>query len=180
MNNGMPPRSRNHRLPTACDTPTSIAASSLVIPLAISHQNNRSTSRRSDGFPGDFIAALPVNAFIHPAGLPIDTSILEVLRRPVEFTQFTSWVFTRRVQDAGLAPSMGSIGDCYDNGMMESFWGRMQTELLDRRRWRTRIELANAIFEYLEIFHNRQRRHSALGMLSPVEYERLHPTLSVA
>jgi len=76
---------------------------------------------------------------------------------------------------------MGSIGDCYDNGMMESLWARMQTELLDRRRWRTRIELANAIVEYLEIFHNRQRRHSALGMLTPTEYERLHPaTLAVA
>ena len=96
-------------------------------------------------------------------------------------TQFTSWVFTRRVQEAGLAPSMGSIGDCYDNGMMESFWCRMQTELLDRSRWRTRIELANAIFEYLEIFYNRQRRHSSLAMLTPIEYERLHPTvLSVA
>jgi putative transposase len=94
--------------------------------------------------------------------------------------QFTSWVFTRRVHESGLVPSMGSIGDCYDNGMMESFWGRMQTELLDRRRWRTRIELANAIFEYLEIFYNRQRRHSSLGMLSPVEYERLRPALSVA
>lgn len=95
--------------------------------------------------------------------------------------QFTSWAFTRRVQEAGLAPSMGSIGDCYDNGMIESFWGRMQTELLNRRRWRTRIELANAIFEYLEIFHNRQRRHSSLGMLTPIEYERLHPiALSVA
>ncbi|MEV1329878.1 IS3 family transposase [Micromonospora costi] len=95
--------------------------------------------------------------------------------------QFTSWAFTRRVQEAGLAPSMGSIGDCYDNGMIESFWGRMQTELLNRRRWRTRIELANAIFEYPEIFHNRQRRHSSLGMLTPIEYERLHPiALSVA
>jgi hypothetical protein len=66
---------------------------------------------------------------------------------------------------------MGTIGDCYDNGMMESSWGRMQTELLDRRRWKTRIELANAIFDYLEIFHNRQRRHSSLGMLTPNEYE---------
>ncbi|TDB73606.1 IS3 family transposase [Micromonospora sp. KC723] len=95
--------------------------------------------------------------------------------------QFTSWAFTRRVQESGLAPSMGSIGDCYDNGMIESFWGRMQTELLNRRRWRTRVELANAIFEYLEIFHNRQRRHSSLGMLTPIEYERLHPiALSVA
>jgi transposase InsO family protein len=95
-------------------------------------------------------------------------------------TQYTSWVFTNRLRECGLVPSMGTIGDCYDNGLMESFWGRMQTELLNRQRWRTRIELANAIFEYLEIFHNRQRRHSALGMLSPVEYERVHPTLSVA
>lgn len=50
----------------------------------------------------------------------------------------------------------------------------MQTELLNRRRWRTRLELANAIFEYLEIFHNRKRRHSALGMLTPIEYELRH------
>lgn len=85
--------------------------------------------------------------------------------------QFTSWAFTRRAKESGLLPSMGSIGDCYDNSMIESFWGRMQTELLNRRRWRTRIELANAIFEYLEIFHNRQRRHSALGMRTPIEYE---------
>ncbi|MGW7387094.1 IS3 family transposase [Streptomyces sp. NPDC054794] len=66
---------------------------------------------------------------------------------------------------------MGSIGDCVDNAMMESFWARVQVELLNRRRWRTRLELSTALFEYLEIFHNRQRRHSALGMLSPVEYE---------
>lgn len=57
--------------------------------------------------------------------------------------------------------------------MIESFWARMQTELLNRKKWRTRIELANAIFEYLEIFHNRQRRHSALGMRTPVEFELL-------
>jgi putative transposase len=75
---------------------------------------------------------------------------------------------------------MGTIGDCYDNAVIESFWGRMQTELLNRRRWKTRIELANAIFEYLEIFHNRQRRHSALGMLTPIEYEKLHPTQLVS
>ena len=56
----------------------------------------------------------------------------------------------------------------------------MQTELLNRRRWRTRIELANALFEYLEIFHNRRRRHSALDMLTPIEYEMLHRSQSVA
>jgi transposase InsO family protein len=92
-------------------------------------------------------------------------------------TQFTSWAFTRRVIDSGLVPSMGSLGDCYDNAMMESFWSRMQVELLDRKSWRMRVELANAIFEYLEIFHNRRRRHSALGMLTPAEFEaRPRPT----
>lgn len=86
-------------------------------------------------------------------------------------TQFTSWAFTQRAVDSGLLPSMGSVGNCYDNAMIESFWSRMQVELLDRQRWKTRVELANAIFEYLEIFHNRRRRHSSLGMVSPVEYE---------
>jgi len=69
---------------------------------------------------------------------------------------------------------MGSIGDCFDNAAIELFWAWMQVELLNRQRWRTRIELANAIFEYLEIFHNRQRRHSSLGMRTPNEYERIH------
>ena len=95
-------------------------------------------------------------------------------------TQFTSWAFTRRALDSGLLPSMGSVGSCYDNAMIESFWSRMQVELLDRRIWRTRVELANAIFEYLEIFHNRQRRHSALGMLTPIEFETRHQTETVA
>jgi putative transposase len=95
-------------------------------------------------------------------------------------TQFTSWTFTQRAIDSGLLPSMGSIGDCYDNAMIESFWSRMQVELLDRKRWKTRVELANAIFEYLEIFHNRQRRHSALGMLTPIEYEMQQTSLAAA
>ncbi|WP_433258276.1 transposase [Streptosporangium sp. CA-135522] len=69
--------------------------------------------------------------------------------------QFTSWAFTQRVKDSGLVPSMGSIGDCFAGAVIESSRGRMQTELLNRRRWKTRIEPANAIFEYLEIFHNR-------------------------
>jgi putative transposase len=97
-------------------------------------------------------------------------------------TQFTSWAFTQRARQSGLVPSMGSIGDCFDNALVESFWARMQIELLNRQRWRTRIELANAIFDYLEIFHNRQRRHSSLGMRTPIEYERIHhdhPTVAL-
>ena len=63
------------------------------------------------------------------------------------------------------------VDRCYDNAMIESFWVRVQTELLNRQRWRTRLELANALFESLEIFRNRRRRHSSLGMLTPIEYE---------
>jgi transposase InsO family protein len=85
--------------------------------------------------------------------------------------QFTSWTFTERARKAGLLPSLGSVGDPYDNALVESFWGRMQTELLDRQRWHTRVELANAIFEYIEGFHNRRRRPSALGWQSPIDFE---------
>jgi transposase InsO family protein len=99
---------------------------------------------------------------------------------PAVVYEFTSWAFTQRAIDSGLVPSMGSIGDCFDNAVIESFWSRMQVELLDRKRWRTRVELANAIFEYLEIFHNRQRRHSALGMITPVEFEARHATETAA
>jgi putative transposase len=104
-----------------------------------------------------------------------------VLLRSIESGQFTSWAFTKRARDSGLVPSMGTIGDCYDNAMIESFWGRMQVELLNRQKWNTRIELANAIFEYLEVFHNRRRRHSSIGMLTPIEYEMLNQSqLTVA
>ena len=105
---------------------------------------------------------------------------LQIARRAVEMltdvgdrngVQFASWAFTDRAKASGLVPSMGSVGDFYDNSMIESFWSRMQVELLDRKRWNTRIELANAIFDYLEIWHNRQRRHSQLGMLSPIQFE---------
>lgn len=86
-------------------------------------------------------------------------------------SQFTSWAFSQKVYDAGLVPSMGSVGDCYDNAMMESFWERMQLELLDSRVWFTRNELANAMFRWIESWYNRRRRHSSIGMLSPIEFE---------
>ena len=86
-------------------------------------------------------------------------------------SQFTSWAFSERVRQAGLVPSMGTVSDAYDNALIEAFWARLQTELLDRKKWKTRIELSTALFEYLEVFHNRTRRHSALGMLTPIEFE---------
>ena len=85
--------------------------------------------------------------------------------------QFTSWVFGEKIRSAGLLPSFGTVGDGYDNAIMESFWSSMQIELLNRRRWKTRVELSTAMFEYIEVFYNRQRRHSALGYVSPIQYE---------
>ena len=92
-------------------------------------------------------------------------------------SQFTSWLFSQRILEGGLMPSMGKVGAAVDNAMMEAFWARMQTELLNRRKWTTRVELASSIFEYLEIFHNRIRRHSSLGMLTPVEFEQAYADL---
>jgi putative transposase len=85
--------------------------------------------------------------------------------------QFTSWSFSQNVHEAGLAPSIGAIGCPYVNAVIEAFWGRMQVELFNRKAWKTRIELASAIHDYIELFHNTRRRHSALGMLTPTEYE---------
>ena len=82
-------------------------------------------------------------------------------------SQYTSWAFGQRLRTAGLLASMGTIGDCYDNAMMESFWGTLQLEILDRKRWKTRDELANAIFEWIECWYNPKRRHSSIGMHSP-------------
>jgi putative transposase len=94
--------------------------------------------------------------------------------------QFTSWAFSQHVRDAGLAPSMGAVGSPYDNAMVEAFWGRMQVELFNRKTWKTRIELAGAIHDYIELFHNTTRRHSALGMLTPTEYEKLYIPINEA
>lgn len=94
--------------------------------------------------------------------------------------QYTSWAFGQRLRAAGLLGSMGSIGDCYDNSMMESFFGSMQIELLDQKTWATRQELAAAIFEWIEAWYNPARRHSALGYHSPVTYERMHQMLPAA
>ena len=95
-------------------------------------------------------------------------------------SQYTSWAFGRRLRAAGILGSMGSIGDALDNAMAESFFGTLQLELLDRRHWETRAELASAIFEYIEAFYNPRRRHSSIGNLSPVEFEARHTNTAVA
>ena len=86
--------------------------------------------------------------------------------------QYASLAFGRRLRQAGIAPSMGSRGDAYDNALAESFFASLETELVDRSRWQTTDEARLAVFDYIEVFYNRQRRHSALGYLSPAEFER--------
>jgi putative transposase len=98
------------------------------------------------------------------------------LRRPLEFTQYTSLAFGHRLRQAGLVASMGSVGDCYDNAVTESFFATLECELLHRCRFATRSQARTAVFDYLEGFNNPRRRHSALGYLSPAEYDRRHTT----
>jgi transposase InsO family protein len=87
-------------------------------------------------------------------------------------SQYTAWAFGQRLRSAGLLGSMGRVASALDNAMMESFFGSLQLELLDRQRWQTRAALARAIFEWIEGWYNPRRRHSALDYRSPVEYER--------
>jgi len=86
-------------------------------------------------------------------------------------SQYTSWLCGKTLRDAGLLGSMGSIGDCFDNAVIESFFGSLQMELLNTRTWQTREELAQAIFEWIEAWYNPRRRHSYCDMLSPIDYE---------
>ena len=88
--------------------------------------------------------------------------------------QYTSWAFGRRLRSAGLLGSMGSIADCFDNSVAESFFGTLQLELLDEHCWSTRHQLALAIFDWIEAWYNPRRRHSYCGMLSPAAYETAH------
>src|ERR1700737_755146 len=102
-----------------------------------------------------------------------------MLRRPFEFTQYTSIAFGQRCREAGVRPSMGSVGDCFDNAMCESFFATLECELLDRRRFKTQVEARMAVFEFIEGWYNPHRRHSALDYLSPINYERIQQTQSL-
>ena len=94
--------------------------------------------------------------------------------------QYTSLAFGIRCREAGITPSMGSVGDCYDNAITESFFATLECELLDRRPLRTHSAARTALFDFIEGFYNTQRRHSALDYLSPAAYERRHARGAVA
>jgi putative transposase len=87
-------------------------------------------------------------------------------------TQYTSIAVGERLRRAGIVASMGTIGDSYDNAMAESFFASLETELIDRSRWGTHAEARAGVFDWLVVFYDRQRRHSALGYVCPAEFER--------
>ena len=93
---------------------------------------------------------------------------------------FISWSFSQNLRHHKLLGSMGTVGDCFDNAPMESFWGSMQIELLNRKKWMTYVELAGAIADYIVNFYNPTRRHSSLDYLTPEEFEALRSSINPA
>ena len=100
----------------------------------------------------------------------------EVIHHSDHGCQYTSLAFGKRCGEMGVRPSMGSVGDAYDNAMAESFFATLECELLNRRRFKTQVEARHAIFRFIEGWYNPHRRHSSLGNISPVSYEKLTST----
>jgi putative transposase len=101
-----------------------------------------------------------------------------VIQHSDQGSQYTSIAFGARCRQADVRPSMGSVGDAYDNALCESFFATLECELLDRCRFTSHAEARMAVFEFIEAWYNPRRRHSAIGYLSPIDYERnqLPPT----
>ena len=97
-----------------------------------------------------------------------------VIHHSDQGTQYTSIAFGLRCKEVGVQPSMGSVGDCYDNALCESFFASLECELLDQHRFRTQAQAKMAVFDYIEGFYNPRRRHSSIGQKSPINFERLH------
>ena len=98
----------------------------------------------------------------------------DVIHHSDQGCQYTSIAFGQRCREAGVRPSMGSVGDCYDNAMCESFFASLECELLNRHRFRSQAEARMAVFDYIEGWYNPHRRHSGLGQISPLAFERRH------
>lgn len=97
-----------------------------------------------------------------------------VIHHSDQGTQYTSIAFGIRCKQTGVRPSMGSVGDAYDNAMCESFFATLECELLERERFRNQAEAKMKVFDFIEGWYNPRRRHSALGYLSPIQFEHRH------
>src|SRR4051795_11443272 len=155
----MPPARRNHRTPTAGDTPASAAAASLARPPAIAAQNRRRSSRRATGGrPGDRSAPRPDRSQ-RRLRVVTATSSVEALRQPLESAQYAAEPYRQVLGRHGIKQSMSRRGNCLDNAPMESFFASLKKEHVHHVHFRTRAEARAAVFEYVEIFYNRQRLH---------------------
>ena len=97
---------------------------------------------------------------------------MDVLPRLVEFTQYTSVDAGKRCKEMGVRPSMGSVSDAYANAMAESFFASLESELIDRRSWKSFTEARMAVFTWIEGWYNPRRRHSGIGQKSPINFEK--------
>jgi hypothetical protein len=167
----MPPAFRNHRAPTAWGTPAEAAASSLDAPAAIAAQNSLRSSRpATGGRPSDGKGLRPEQSD-RRLRVVIATSIVEVLRRPLESAQYVSIKYTERLVEAGIEPSVGSVGDSYDNALAETVIGLYKTEVIRRRGpWRSLEAVEFATLEWVDWFNTR-RLLEPIGNMPPAEAE---------
>ena len=117
------------------------------------------------GCAGDGYRAAPPEAVIHHSD---------------HGSQYTSLAFGKRCREGGIRPSMGSVGDCFDNAMCESFFATLECELLDRETFSPAVQARRAVFTFIEGWYNPHRLHSALGYVSPIQFERSHTHLIVS
>ncbi len=123
----------------------------------------------------------PINACVHPTGLPISTPKVEVLRRPIESTVYTSADYRTLVNDLGMRSSMGRTGVCWDNAIAESFFSAVKNERVDRTVYATKAQTRRDVIAYIEGFYNSRRRHSTLGYKRPNEvHYRYHQPVTAA
>jgi putative transposase len=97
-----------------------------------------------------------------------------VIHHSDQGSQYTSLAFGNRCTEMGVRPSMGTVRDAHDNAMAESFFASLECELLQRRSFKSKVEARSALFTYIEGWYNPRRRHSALGYLSPMNFEERH------
>jgi putative transposase len=142
------------------------------MPAAIAAQKRRPSSRpATGGRPGDGNGARPDRSE-RRFRMFIATSCIRLLRRPFESVQYTSEQFQRLMADNGVTCSMSRSGNVWDNAAMESFFSSLKTERTAHKTYRTRDQAKADVFDYIERFYNARRRHSTLGYLSPMEFEK--------
>ena len=174
----MPPASLNHRDPTTGDTPASRPASSLARPAAIAAQNRiRPARRATPGRPGERSGARSLRSERRLL-VAIASSTSRVLRRPVETAQYLAIRYTERLAEAGIEPSVGSVGDSFDNALAETVIGLFKTEVIRRRGpWRNLETVEFATLEWVHWFNHR-RLLGPIGHIPPAEAEaRFHGQL---